>query len=177
MEKVKGVVYDLDKNSASGADGYTGLFFRHCWDIVGLDVLAATRDILAETPIPKGITSTLIVLIPKKFILLILNNLSQSWFSVLVNSRARAFADDIVIFARGDRRSVGNLVQFLTLYQTGADQWVNNQKSFFVVSKRCSAGHIRRIQQLTNFRHGSFLFTYWDVIYMQGVEKRSSSNF
>nr|XP_027109270.1 uncharacterized protein LOC113729143 [Coffea arabica] len=66
MEEVKGVVFDLDKDSAPGVDGYTGVFFRHFWDTVALDVLAATRDFLAGTPIPKGIASTLIVLIPKR---------------------------------------------------------------------------------------------------------------
>ena len=106
-----------------------------------------------------------------RFIMLSLNNLSQSWYSVLVTGRPRGFVyvargikqgdplspilfilaskaisrrlnkkvsdgsvthyamprdclrvthllfvDDIVIFARGDRRSVGNLMSFLELY-------------------------------------------------------------
>ena len=38
MEEVRGVAFDLDKDSSPGTDGYTGLFFRHCWDIIGLDV-------------------------------------------------------------------------------------------------------------------------------------------
>ena len=71
-----------------------------------------------------------------------------------------AFADDIVIFVRGDRRSVGNLIRFLMLYQTGTGQRINKQKSFFLVSRRCGAGQILQIQHLTGFRHGSFPFPY-----------------
>ncbi|XP_071933111.1 uncharacterized protein [Coffea arabica] len=66
MEEVKGVVFELDADSAPGANGFTGTFFRHCWNIVAPDFLAATRDFLAGTPIPKEIASTLIVLIPKR---------------------------------------------------------------------------------------------------------------
>ncbi|XP_071916243.1 uncharacterized protein [Coffea arabica] len=44
LEELKGVVFNLDKDSALGADGYTGIFFRHCWDTVAPDVLAAARD-------------------------------------------------------------------------------------------------------------------------------------
>ncbi|XP_027109354.1 uncharacterized protein [Coffea arabica] len=66
MEEIKGVVFCLSKDSAPGADGYTGIFFQHCWDTVAPDVLAAVKDFLARTSIPKDIASTLIVLIPKK---------------------------------------------------------------------------------------------------------------
>ena len=71
-----------------------------------------------------------------------------------------SFADDIVIFARGDRRSVDSLVRFLSLYQSGSGQRVNTHKSFFIASRRCGSGQIRRIQQLTGFRHSSFPFHY-----------------
>ncbi|XP_027167252.1 uncharacterized protein LOC113767379 [Coffea eugenioides] len=167
-----------------------------------------------------------------RFILLILNNLSQSWFFVLVNGRSRgffqasrgikqgdplspilfilasealsrglnalveggsvapyamprgctsithlAFADDIVIFARGDRRSVGNLLRFLTLYQNGAGQRINKQKSFFIASKRCGAGQIRQIQHLTGFRHGSFPFSYLGCNLYAGHRKKEYFHF
>ncbi|XP_071906094.1 uncharacterized protein [Coffea arabica] len=331
MEEVKGVVFELDGDSAPGADGFTGTFFRHCWDIVALDALAATMDFLAGTPLPKEIASTLIVLIPKKpnpatfadfrpislctfmnkiftkvlanrlqailpgiisleqsafcpgrdiaenvllaqemiasinkktrghncifkldmmkafdrvswwflrqllckfgfdyrFIFLILNNLSLSWFSVLVNGRARgffqasrrikqgdplspllfilasealsrglnaqvaggsvapyatprgcrtvthlAFTDDVIIFVRGDKRLVGNLVHFLNLYQTATGQRVNNHKGLFISSRRCGSGQIRRIQQMTGFRHGALALSYLGCNLYAGRRKK-----
>nr|XP_027090446.1 uncharacterized protein LOC113711482 [Coffea arabica] len=336
MEEVKRVVFDLDKDSAPGMDGFTGFFFRHCWNFVALDILAATKDFLAGTPIPKGIASTLIVLIPKKpnpstfadfrpislrtfvnkiftkvlanrlqpilsgivsaeqsafcpgrdiaenvllaqemiasidkrargnncifkldmmkafdrvswwflrqllckfgfdyrFILPILNNLSHSWFSVLVNGRSKgffqasrgikqgdplspllfilasealsrglnaqveggrvvpyatsrgcvrvthlSFADDIIIFSRGDRRSVGNLVRFLNLYQTATGQRINNHKSLFIASRRCGTGQIRRIQQITGFRHGTLPLPYLGCNLYAGRRKKEYFQF
>nr|XP_027077062.1 uncharacterized protein LOC113700825 [Coffea arabica] len=167
-----------------------------------------------------------------RFILLVLNNLSQSWFSVLVNGRSRgffqasrgikqgdplspilfiltsealsrglkaqatdgriahyalpkggirithlSFADDVVIFARGDRRSMVNLVHFLTLYQEGAGQWINKQKSFFIASRRCSTGQIRHIQHLTGFKQGTFPFTYLGCNLFVGHRKKEYFQF
>nr|XP_027060692.1 uncharacterized protein LOC113687227 [Coffea arabica] len=336
MEEVKRVVFDLDKDSAPGVDGFTGIFFRHCWNIVALDILAATKDFLAGTPIPKGIASTLIVLIPKKpnpatfadfrpislctfvnkiftkvlanrlktilpgivsaeqsafcpgrdiaenvllaqemiasidkrargnncifkldmmkafdrvswvflrqllckfgfdyrFILLILNNLSHSWFSVLVNGSPKgffqasrgikqgdplspllfilasealsrglnaqveggrvvpyatprgcvqvthlSFADDIIIFSRGDRRSVGNLVRFLNLYQNASGQRISNHKSLFIASRRCGTGQIRRIQQITGFRQGTLPLPYLGSNLYAGRRKKAYFQF
>ena len=104
MEEVKRVVYDLDKDSAPGADGYTRLFFCHCWDIVGLDVLAVTRDFLAGTPIPRGIASTLIVLIPKKsnpatfadFRPISLCNFINKVFTKVLANRLRAILPEVI---------------------------------------------------------------------------------
>jgi hypothetical protein len=39
-EEVKVVVFSFNKNSAPSADGFTGVFFTHCWDIVGSVVVA-----------------------------------------------------------------------------------------------------------------------------------------
>ncbi|XP_027174561.1 uncharacterized protein LOC113774198 [Coffea eugenioides] len=88
-----------------------------------------------------------------------------------------AFADDIVIFARGDRRSVGNLIRFLMLYQTGAGQRINKQKSFFLMSRWCGAGQIRQIQHLTGFRHGSFPFPYLGCNFYAGHRKKEFFHF
>ncbi|CAH9110409.1 unnamed protein product [Cuscuta epithymum] len=56
----------MDKNSAPGPDGYNGVFFRHCWDIVGQDVVRAVQDFFQGNVIPTATASSLIVLIPKK---------------------------------------------------------------------------------------------------------------
>lgn len=43
-----------------------GSFFAHCWDIIADDMLQAIRDFMASVPIPKSISSSLIVWTPKK---------------------------------------------------------------------------------------------------------------
>ncbi|XP_075084877.1 uncharacterized protein LOC142168116 [Nicotiana tabacum] len=38
FEEVKHAVFTLSGDSASGPDGFTGLFYQHCWEIVGEDI-------------------------------------------------------------------------------------------------------------------------------------------
>ena len=65
-EEVKNVVFQLDKRSVAGIDGFTGVFFTHCWDIIGEDVSQVAWEFMCGVPIPKSIASTLNVLIPKR---------------------------------------------------------------------------------------------------------------
>ncbi|CAH9089090.1 unnamed protein product [Cuscuta europaea] len=65
MEEIKQAVWSLNKDGASGPDGYNGVFFRTCWDIVGMDVVRAVQDFFIGNHIPKAMACILIVLIPK----------------------------------------------------------------------------------------------------------------
>ncbi|XP_047942726.1 uncharacterized protein LOC125189497 [Salvia hispanica] len=65
-EEIRKVVFSINAESAAGPDGYSGLFFQACWEIIGADVVAAVLDFFAGSQIPRGIAATLIVLIPKK---------------------------------------------------------------------------------------------------------------
>jgi len=64
-EEVKEAVWKLDPDSAAGPDGFSGTFFRQCWEIVQEDVYKAMLDFYAGVPIPRAIASAQIVLIPK----------------------------------------------------------------------------------------------------------------
>ena len=35
---IRSVIFDMDPYSAPGPDGFTGHFFRSCWNIVGFDL-------------------------------------------------------------------------------------------------------------------------------------------
>lgn len=59
------MVFSMDGESAAGPDGFTGLFFTSCWDIVGQDVVKAVQDFFVGADLPQGYTATLISLIPK----------------------------------------------------------------------------------------------------------------
>ncbi|XP_019164595.1 PREDICTED: uncharacterized protein LOC109160804 [Ipomoea nil] len=65
-EEVKEAVWKLDPDSAAGPDGFSGAFFRHCWDIIKDDLYMATLDFFAGVPVPRAMASAQIVLIPKK---------------------------------------------------------------------------------------------------------------
>jgi len=66
LEDVKKAVFKLSAESASGPDGLTGKFFQECWDIVSGDILRMVQDFFAGNTLPKSITHTNLVLIPKK---------------------------------------------------------------------------------------------------------------
>lgn len=56
-------VKGLNPTSAPGLDGFTGLFYTHCWDIIKKE--AAVQDFFYGGEIDKGIATTKLVLIPK----------------------------------------------------------------------------------------------------------------
>ncbi|XP_042067142.1 uncharacterized protein LOC121810441 [Salvia splendens] len=65
-KEVKDAVFGISGDSVSGPDGFTSLFFQHCWDTVGRDVSAAVGDFFSGAFMPRSFTATMIVLIPKK---------------------------------------------------------------------------------------------------------------
>ncbi|VFQ82121.1 unnamed protein product [Cuscuta campestris] len=66
LEEVRQAVWELDSSSASGPDGFNGVFFRTCWDIIKEEMLKASQEFFLGFPIPRAYGSTLISLIPKK---------------------------------------------------------------------------------------------------------------
>lgn len=63
-----------------------------------------------------------------------------------------AFPDDIVVFTRGDWRSMSRLMAFLETYQNGSGQKLNVDKSFFVTSARCLTFGQRLIARWNGFQ-------------------------
>ena len=65
MEEIKEIIFAMDGESAAGPDGFTGRFFTFAWDVVGQDVLEAVVSFFCGHELPRSVSSTLIVLIPK----------------------------------------------------------------------------------------------------------------
>ncbi|XP_049399723.1 uncharacterized protein LOC125863750 [Solanum stenotomum] len=64
-DKVRMVVFTLNGESASGS-GFSGKFFKSCWDIVGNDMTNMVKAFFCGQDLPRYITHTNLVLIPKK---------------------------------------------------------------------------------------------------------------
>ncbi|XP_060211803.1 uncharacterized protein LOC132639368 [Lycium barbarum] len=66
LEQVRQAVFELAGDSASGPDGLSGLFYQSCWDIVGVNVHKLVKAYFEGHTLPKSITHTNLVLLPKK---------------------------------------------------------------------------------------------------------------
>ncbi|WMV51732.1 hypothetical protein MTR67_045117 [Solanum verrucosum] len=66
MEEVNMAVFQLNGNSAARPDGFSGLFFQERWDIVSQDVTNVVRAFFCGQTLPRYITHTNLVLLPKK---------------------------------------------------------------------------------------------------------------
>ena len=64
-DEIRRVVFEMDGDSAAGPDGYTGRFFMVAWPFVGEDVGRAVCSFFCGAELPRAITATSIVLIPK----------------------------------------------------------------------------------------------------------------
>ncbi|KAL8523191.1 hypothetical protein ACS0TY_013240 [Phlomoides rotata] len=64
-EEIHTAVLDLDEHSSPGPDGFGGFFYRGCWDIISIDVIAAVLHFFTHLNIPNGINVNLVALIPK----------------------------------------------------------------------------------------------------------------
>ncbi|XP_026433067.1 uncharacterized protein LOC113330473 [Papaver somniferum] len=65
MEEVKTVVLDLGADSAPGPDGFSGCFYRHCWDVIHQDIFNAISYCWMHKIIHQGVNSSLLILLAK----------------------------------------------------------------------------------------------------------------
>ncbi|XP_075095490.1 uncharacterized protein LOC142173745 [Nicotiana tabacum] len=62
----KAAVFEISRESASGPDGFTGLFYQTCRDVIGADIHNMVLHFYGGAALPKSITHTNLVLLPKK---------------------------------------------------------------------------------------------------------------
>ncbi|EOY06956.1 Uncharacterized protein TCM_021518 [Theobroma cacao] len=53
LKEIKEVVFNNDKDSVASPDGFSSLFYQHCWDIIKQDLLEAVLDFFKGTPMPQ----------------------------------------------------------------------------------------------------------------------------
>ncbi|KAL8091333.1 hypothetical protein AgCh_033807 [Apium graveolens] len=64
-EEIKEVIFHMGDDKASGPDGYSALFFKKAWVIIGEDVCQAVKEFFVSGKLLKEVNATLIALIPK----------------------------------------------------------------------------------------------------------------
>ncbi|KAL0292755.1 UNVERIFIED_CONTAM: hypothetical protein Sradi_6976200 [Sesamum radiatum] len=64
-EEIKEAFFDISEESAPSPDGYTLLFFKAAWPIIGGDVCKAVQDFFVSGRLLKQINATTLTMIPK----------------------------------------------------------------------------------------------------------------
>ena len=65
--EVKQVIMEMPSDRAPGTDGFSGLFYKVCWDIIGKDFMAVMHELHRSNFNSVGrLNSSIITLLPKK---------------------------------------------------------------------------------------------------------------
>ena len=65
-EEVVIALNQMSGEKAPGPDGYTIAFYKHCWEIVKIDILNSLQEFHEHECIKRSLNATFVVLIPKK---------------------------------------------------------------------------------------------------------------
>ncbi|XP_022848814.1 uncharacterized protein LOC111371138 [Olea europaea var. sylvestris] len=163
------------------------------------DVYSVIIDFFEGGHLPRGFAATSIVLLPKRSgfvpghhigdnilltqeLLHTLNNKVRGGNSMLKLNTAKAydcinlvsdlvFADNIIIFANGQKKSIGRVIECLEHHEGVSRQLVINEKSVLILPRRPSDIQIRRLVILTGFSHLRLSFTYLRVPMSKGAKR------
>ncbi|XP_042984734.1 uncharacterized protein LOC122313615 [Carya illinoinensis] len=78
------------------------------------------------------------------------------------------YANDIVIFANGDKKSIRAISEVLTIYENWSGQRVNKEKSSIIFSKIVPRSRRRNILSILGFSEGLLPFKYLGVPIVSG---------
>ncbi|XP_075102115.1 uncharacterized protein LOC142177432 [Nicotiana tabacum] len=124
-EEVQMVVLGLNGDSAGGSDGMIGKFYHSCWDLIGDDLYDMVRALFNGHELPKCVTHTNLVLIPKKKEVttfsdlrpISLSNFSNKVISRVVHERLVKFLPSLISEEHAGFVKGRNLVENILLTQ------------------------------------------------------------
>lgn len=64
-DEIKSAVHSMNPEEAAGPDGFGGVFYIACWEIIKSDLIAAVQSFFYGQSLPRTWTSTLLVMVPK----------------------------------------------------------------------------------------------------------------
>ncbi|XP_050222727.1 uncharacterized protein LOC126672819 [Mercurialis annua] len=139
-EDIKAIVFDMDGSSAPGPDGFSGAFYKNCWDIVGKDLCNLVIHFFKFGKLSSGLCSSIMVLIPKikeaimieQFRPIVLSNFCFKVITKIVANRLANIAERILSenqFGFVKNRSISHCI-------AAASEGIN------VLNKSCFGGNM-----------------------------------
>ncbi|GKE04119.1 hypothetical protein Tco_1396137, partial [Tanacetum coccineum] len=103
-DEIQSVMFSIDNDKAPGPDGYTSVFFKESWDVVGMDVCKAVRDFFSNGKLLQEINHTILSFLPKistptrvnDYRLISCCNVIYKCISKIITNRIKDGLDDIV---------------------------------------------------------------------------------
>ncbi|WVZ91565.1 hypothetical protein U9M48_037717 [Paspalum notatum var. saurae] len=133
LEELKETIFSMPSDKAPGPDGFTGIFFKECWDIIKYDVLEAFHQLHNMNGRDfKFLNSANIVLIPKKPDAMMIGDYRPI---SLIHSIAKIFS----------KLLANRLVPFL-------DSLISKSQSAFI-RKRCIQDNFLYVQNIVRRLH------------------------
>jgi len=65
-KEVLEVIKGMNRDKASGPDGFSIAFYQDCWDVIKIDLMGVFQDFHTHSKFVKSINATFLALIPKK---------------------------------------------------------------------------------------------------------------
>ncbi|KAF8413601.1 hypothetical protein HHK36_001593 [Tetracentron sinense] len=142
--EVKEALLSIPKHSSPGPDGFGSGFFSSCWELVKDDVVEAAKEFFSgnfESGKIKAFS----------------HPLGAPLISHLL------YADDLLIFLNGEKRSLRRLIEVLGCYERWSGQLINKEKSALFFSDHITQGRRVGLKRLTGFVEGKFPVVYLGV--------------
>ncbi|KAH6767468.1 hypothetical protein C2S52_018451 [Perilla frutescens var. hirtella] len=168
IDEVRAVIFGISGDSTPGPDGFSSLFFQHCWDLVASDVVGAVADFFSGSHMPRSFTTMTIVLLPKKERpgLQQGDHLSPSLFVLATDYLSRTL----------DRLICGDTDMVFKTIKWGfpvSGQLVNRKKSSFYITEKFALTWQQQIQSVCGYQRGALPFTYLGIPIYRGALKAS----
>ncbi|WMV11057.1 hypothetical protein MTR67_004442 [Solanum verrucosum] len=104
MQEVKDVVFGMNSESSPGPDGVNGTFYKKCWDVIAKDLHEMILEFFSGSDIPRFISHSCLILIPKvrqpqklnEFRPISLSNFSCKIISKILSNRLIPYMSKII---------------------------------------------------------------------------------
>lgn len=64
-EEIRTAIFSIHPHKDIGSDGFAGVFFQKCWDVIGNDIYSIVQNFLKDGTLPNKLNHTLVTLIPR----------------------------------------------------------------------------------------------------------------
>ncbi|XP_060194894.1 uncharacterized protein LOC132624080 [Lycium barbarum] len=95
MKEVHMAVFELHGDSACGPDGFFGIFYQKCWEVIKFDVYKIVKDFFEGHTLPKLVTHTNLVFLPKKTVVQAFADMRPISLSNIINKVISRVVHDI----------------------------------------------------------------------------------